>query len=314
VLRSLYTLASPAGPRGGLSVLIFHRVLAQADPLFPQETDARRFDAVCGWLRDWCNVLPLDTAVRRLQEGRLPARALAITFDDGYADNHDVALPILARHGLAATFFVATGFLDGGRMWNDTLIESLRRTPLAKLDVEGLGAGVPTFEVDTAAQKRAAIDTLIAHAKYMQVHARERFVDEVARRCRVEPPGELMLSSQQVRQLRAAGMQIGAHTVSHPILARLPAEGARQEILASKKVLESLLQEPIGLFAYPNGKPERDYGVEAVDIVRECGFDAAFSTAPGVARTGADPYQLPRFTPWDHTRTRFGLRLIRNAA
>ena len=123
--RTLFSAISPAGERGRLSIPIFHRVLPQVDPLFPDEMDAARFDAVCGWLKSWFNVLPLDEAVRRLKNGTLPQRAMALTFDDGYADNHDVALPILKRHGLPCAFFIATGFLDGGRMWTPTYIPNL---------------------------------------------------------------------------------------------------------------------------------------------------------------------------------------------
>ncbi|MDP1007558.1 polysaccharide deacetylase family protein, partial [Klebsiella pneumoniae] len=85
------------------------------DPLFPDEIDAARFDAILGWLRSWFNVLPLDEAAQRLKDGSLPARAAALSFDDGYADNHDIALPLLQKHGLPCSFFIATGFLDGGR-------------------------------------------------------------------------------------------------------------------------------------------------------------------------------------------------------
>ena len=126
-VKVAFELLSPGQRNGRLSILIFHRVLAQVDPLFPEEVDAARFDVICGWLRRWFNVLPLDAAVRRLRDGSLPRRAAAITFDDGYADNHDIALPILKKHGLPSTFFIATGFLDGGCMWNDTVIEAIRR-------------------------------------------------------------------------------------------------------------------------------------------------------------------------------------------
>jgi peptidoglycan/xylan/chitin deacetylase (PgdA/CDA1 family) len=313
LFRSLFALASPAGARARLSVLIFHRVLPAPDPLFPGELDARRFDEVCGWLRAWFNVLPLDAAVQRLREHNMPARALAITFDDGYADNHDVALPILLRHGLPATFFIATGFLDGGRMWNDTVIEAVRRTRLAVLDVDGLGlGGTQTLAVATAAEKRAAIDALIAQAKYCAVDGRDRLVAEVARRAQAALPDDLMLRSSQVQQLRRAGMQIGAHTVSHPILARLNVDAARQEIAASKTFLEGLLGERVGLFAYPNGKPGADYTDAAVAAVRGLGFDAAVSTAWGAARASSDLFQLARFTPWDRRRHRFGARLLGN--
>ncbi len=102
------------GPR--LSILIFHRVTPEADPLFPNEMQARRFEVLCAMLARDYQVLTLARAVRLRQQARLPPRALVITFDDGYADNATHALPILQRHGLAATFFVSTGFLDGGRM------------------------------------------------------------------------------------------------------------------------------------------------------------------------------------------------------
>ncbi|WP_163360867.1 polysaccharide deacetylase family protein, partial [Escherichia coli] len=91
-------------------------------------------DAILGWLRSWFNVLPLDEAAQRLKDGSLPARAAALSFDDGYADNHDIALPLLQKHGLPCSFFIATGFLDGGRMWNDTLIESIRLSTKPLLD------------------------------------------------------------------------------------------------------------------------------------------------------------------------------------
>ena len=128
-------LLSPAGHRGRLTVLIFHRVRPEPDPLFPRELDAAAFRERLSWLRAWFNVLPLDDAVDALARGSLPVRAAAITFDDGYADNHDVALPILREMGVPATFFIATGFLDGGRMWNDTVIEAIRRTPKPMLDL-----------------------------------------------------------------------------------------------------------------------------------------------------------------------------------
>src|SRR5579872_3493180 len=110
LMRAL--LGHPRRPR--LSVLIYHRVLAHGDPLRPTEPTAIEFEARMQWVKAHFNVLPLGAAVTGLKSGRLPDRPLSITFDDGYADNHDLAWPILRRLGLAATFFVATGYLDGG--------------------------------------------------------------------------------------------------------------------------------------------------------------------------------------------------------
>lgn len=310
IFRTLFNLASPAGPRAGLSILIFHRVLPEPDPLFPGEVDAARFDLLLSWLRDWFNVLPLAEAVARLQHGNLPVRAAAITFDDGYADNHDVALPILQRQGLSATFFIAVGFLDGGRMFNDTVIETVRRCGQPALDLTLLGLG--RHAVGSLAEKRQAIPVLLNQIKYLPFAQRRETVDALAAIAEVTLPDDLMMSRQQVKALHEAGMGIGAHTVHHPILARLEAKEAEQEIAGSREFLQALLSEPVSLFAYPNGKPENDYRREHVEIVRRLGFKAAVSTAWGVARGDSDVFQLPRFTPWERPRWRFGLGLLRN--
>lgn len=316
-MKPLFSLLSPAGARARLTVLIFHRVLPVPDPLFPDEVDAARFDELLGWVKGWFNVLPLDEAARRLQDGSLPARAAALSFDDGYADNHDVALPLLQKHGLPCSFFVATGFLDGGRMWNDTLIESIRLSGQAVLDLRGLqdgrGEDLGQHALGDTAGRRAALGQLIGRVKYLPPEPRLACVEAIAQRAEVQPPDDLMMSSDQVMALRRAGMQIGAHTVSHPILATLQANAAADEMGRSRDVLQALLGEKVGLFAYPNGKPGTDY-LPAVHpaIARELGFDAAVSTHWAAARRGEDVFQIPRFTPWDRGRSKFGLRLLRN--
>lgn len=315
MLRPALALLSPAGPRARLSTLIFHRVLPAADPIFPHELDAARFEAICRWLARWFNVLPLDQAVRCLREGSLPARALAITFDDGYADNHDVALPILRRHGLAASFFVAAGFLDGGRMWNDTVIEAVRHHGGDSLDLTPLGLeGVGRLPLGSPAERAAAIDRIVMAIKYRPVAERLALTEAVAGRAGVRPSDTLMMSSQQVRALHRAGMQVGAHTMSHPILAVLPPEEAQAEIVGSRQRLEAIVDAPVTLFAYPNGRPGRDYDERSVALVRAAGFEAAVTTDRGSADASTDPFQLPRFTPWESSRWRFGFRLAGNLA
>ena len=310
MFRQLFGRISPAGTKARLSVLIFHRVLLKPDALFPDEIDARRFDELCGWLKSWCNILSMDDAVARIKIGTLPARAACITFDDGYADNHNVALPILQRHGLTATFFIATGFLDGGRMWNDTIIETIRGSTTQLLDFSSLSLG--QYPVSTIDEKKVTISALINQIKYRPVAERISITEQLAHRAQAQLPHDLMMTTHDVKAMRHAGMQIGAHTVSHPILARLTDEQARQEIGDSKIFLEQLLGERVGLFAYPNGKPGEDYTPQTVDVVRSLGFDAAISTQWGAARAGTDLLQIPRFTPWDRTRFRFGGRLLGN--
>lgn len=310
MFKPVLRLMSPAGANARLSVLIFHRVLPEPDPLFPDEMHARRFDELCGWLASWFNVLPLDKAVLQLKAGTLPARAACITFDDGYADNLHLAMPILQSHGLKATFFIATGFLDGGRMWNDTVVESIRACGLPVLDLSSLSLGLHTL--GTIDNRRAAIARLIGQIKYRSIEERIAITRQIATLAHVQQPQNLMMTSREVKAMHQAGMQIGAHTNSHPILARLTDEQAREEIQSSKSFLEKLLDERVGHFAYPNGKPEEDYTPKSVEIVRSLGFDAAVSTQWGASGAKDDPYQLRRFTPWDQGKLRFGVRMLTN--
>ncbi|MGH8602917.1 MAG: polysaccharide deacetylase family protein, partial [Gammaproteobacteria bacterium] len=129
LLRLAASQLSPAGRRGRLTILIYHRVLSKPDAMLEGEVDIAAFDWQMDVLARNFNVLPLVEAVQRLRARSLPARAAAITFDDGYADNVENALPVLTRYGLNATFFIGTAYLNGGRMWNDTIIEAVRRTP-----------------------------------------------------------------------------------------------------------------------------------------------------------------------------------------
>ncbi len=301
---------SPGNGRGTLSIFIYHRVHAKADPLFIDEADATHFDRQMEWVAGLFNVLPLEEATHRLAAGRLPPRAAAITFDDGYADNAQVALTILKRHALPATFFICTGTLNGGRMWNDTVIEAVRRAPGNELDLSTLGLG--RYPVGSPKDRNHAIQQLLRQLKHLSPEVRAGKVDAVRAKVGERLPDDLMMTSEQVRALHRAGMGIGAHTVSHPILSRLDPAQVRQEITVGRQTLASIIDAKISLFAYPNGKPGEDYGPEHVAIVRELGFSAAFSTAWGAARKDSDYFQLPRFTPWDKSLALFSLRSIQN--
>ena len=294
-------------PAPRLSILIYHRVLARPDPLFPDEVDAGVFARHLGLLKRYFRVMPLLDAVRALERGTLPARAACITFDDGYADNAEVALPILLQHGLCATFFIATGFLDGGHMWNDRVIDLVRQASGERLDLSAIGMG--GLDIATLAQRRGAIATLLDALKYLPPEQR---LERVVRLCGSGQRAAVMLSSAQVRALHRAGMEIGAHTVSHPILTQVTEQAAGAEILASRHRLEHIIDGAVPLFAYPNGKPGKDYEPHHVEIVRKLGFQAAVSTTWGAACQGADPFQLPRFTPWDRNPLRFLLRMGQN--
>jgi peptidoglycan/xylan/chitin deacetylase (PgdA/CDA1 family) len=297
--------------RNRLSILIFHRVLAEPDRIFPSEMDARRFEQRLVYLKNCFNLISLREGVCGLRDGNLPQRAACITFDDGYADNAEIALPILQRQGVHATFFVATGFLDGGRMWNDTVIELIRRAP-QRLDLSALGLG--SHLLDDSDSRRRTIGSILDALKYLPIGERSERVAALARHLGVALPDNLMMRSEQVQQLHRAGMEIGGHTVNHPIVARMEATEAKAEMANGKARLEALIDAPVTLFAYPNGKPGQDYLAEHAAMARELGFEAAVSTAWGAAKPGSDLFQLPRFTPWDDSQFKFSLRMLRNLA
>ncbi len=295
------------GPRSTLLVLIFHRVLPQRDALLWDEPDVDEFAAQMDILRATCNVLPLSEALQRLQRSALPPRAACITFDDGYANNLTHAAPVLRKRGLPATVFVATGYLGGGRMWNDTVIESVRNAE-GELDLSALGLG--RFELPDTAARRRAIESILTELKYWPPHERLAKSLEIAARVGKDLCPDLMLTESQVGELAGQGVEIGAHTVTHPILARVDAETAKREICASKAALEAIVSGPVRLFAYPNGRPGRDYEREHVEMVRNAGFDAAVSTAWGAAHRNSDLFQIPRMTPWERTPLRYAARLL----
>jgi peptidoglycan/xylan/chitin deacetylase (PgdA/CDA1 family) len=308
--RAIRTLA----PSRQIAILRYHAVCGPegydyADPGICVSPEA--FDAHVAYLSSQYTVLPLPEAVDRLRQHRaLPPNAVAITFDDGYADNEEVAAPILQRLGLSATFFVSTGYWDGSCMWNDRLIEAIRTSTRSELDLRASGLGC--YAIGSLETRRAAIVTVRRDIRHLPQGRREEQTQAIVAASGSNEPTALMMPPQQVRKLRARGMDIGAHTMTHPILTRLDAATARHEIASSKRQLEELLDEPVDLFAYPNGVPQEDYTSEHVGIVRDSGFKAAVSTAWGAASARSDRFQLPRFTPWDRARWRYGIRLLAN--
>jgi peptidoglycan/xylan/chitin deacetylase (PgdA/CDA1 family) len=209
---------------------------------------------------------------------------------------------------LTATFFIATSVLDGGRMWNDSIIEAVRRAEGSTLDTGEIGLG--RVELGSEAQRGAVAERIIKTVKHQSPSERQRLVNALCERARARLPDDLMMSGGQVRQLAESCMEIGAHTQTHPILRNLDTEGVAAEIEGSKNVLEQIVGRPVRVFAYPNGRPGDDYTERDRQVVEGLGFYCAPSTRWGVATPESDIYQLPRFTPWDQTPVRWLLRLL----
>lgn len=292
LLRAL----SPAGQRARLQILTYHRVLPAPDALLPDEPDAAVFAAQMAAVARYCKVLALPDAARRLADGTLPACAACITFDDGYGNNHEIARPVLERLGLPATVFVAGDAVDRGVMWNDLVIEAIRG---AKASLDLGPAGLGTVALSTSVPRAGIVTQVLNAVKYRPLRERWDLAVELYARNAGGPLPRLMMTRAQVKDLASRGFDVGSHTVTHPILATLAPDQARAEIAGSWRwVLEVAGTAPRS-FAYPNGRPGRDFDHTHAAMVRDAGFEVAVTTVWGSARGGDDPLQLPRYTPWE---------------
>lgn len=295
-----------------LSILIYHSIRKGLDDLTPYSLNATIFEQQINLLNRYFDVVTLSEGIERIKQGNVERPTVVITFDDGYVDQYDVALPILNKFGVPATFFVTTAYFDGGLMWNDSVVESFRKLPhdMEYINLDKIGLGVQSISGDE--QKRKILSYILMQLKRMHPFQREESVSIIRDIASSYEDVKLMMDRQQLREMSDAGMEIGCHTKSHPILTSLSDQESIKEIRESKIELEHITEKPVRYFAYPNGRPYEDYMPEHVEIVKELGFDAAFSTAKGVTTAESDFYQLPRFTPWDKSSFKFMLRILAN--
>ncbi|MEO1574316.1 MAG: polysaccharide deacetylase family protein [Pseudomonadota bacterium] len=289
-------------------VLTYHRVRPHRDELIPGMCDVARFASQLAVMKRWFNVLPLSEAIERSSAGTLPPRTVCITFDDGYRDNVDIALPMLVDAGLHATFFIATGYLNDGIMWNDQVIHAVRHRGEGAWDLDDIGLG--PRQITDMASRRALFDEIITHLKHREPGDRAAAARRLYQAS--EGPRErLMMTDEELVTLHRAGMAIGGHTVTHPILTRLSADAARDELSDGRARLQSLTGDAVPLFAYPNGKADQDYDASHAALARELGFDAALSTVWGHADAASPRYELPRVGLEWESGWRFGVKLYR---
>jgi peptidoglycan/xylan/chitin deacetylase (PgdA/CDA1 family) len=293
-LRVAGTSLAPSGRRSRLAIFTYHQVLEHADPLRQGEPDRRQFADDLEVIRSVFSVLPLPEAAERLRAGSLPARAACVTFDDGYANNHQLAMPLLEAAGVPATFFITGGAVDVGVMWNDLVIEAVARAKPDGFDC----AGVVDLEPESFGEPRKLVRALLGQLKYRPLAERLAVAEELYRRNAGAAPPRLMMSRAMVADLAARGFDVGGHTLQHPILKELSDADALREIVGCRHWLEQVTSRRPVTFAYPNGRPGTDFLPAHMRMVAECGFTAAVSTRWSVARTGTDPFDLPRVGPW----------------
>ncbi len=305
VWKSLLSLRSRGGRGAQLQIFSFHRVLDAPCALSDGEPTVQEFADQVAWIRDTCNVLRLSEAVRLLREDKLPPAAAAITFDDGYRNNLTNALPVLQRLQVPATVFVAVRACEQGIMWNDLIIEGLRRCA-AEFDVS-MGGELCRFGPET--QPSTVLDRL----KYVDHDERMAVAQAFYEAATDEPQPRLMMTADEVAAIAADWIEIGAHTMSHPILKNLSDERAKEEIFASKEQLEAWTGREVTLFAYPNGRRDVDFCNRDMDLVEAAGFSAAVSTDWGSARRSSARFALPRYTPWETSAFGYKSRILKTS-
>ncbi len=277
-----------------LTVLTWHRISERdlhgaEKPSFDPcviDADAGAFEEQIAFVSRHFSLIGIDDVRAWAGGASLPKNPLLATFDDGYRECHDVVLPILKRHGARATFFIATSYVTERRLfWWDQLAYLLLRSPRARIEI----SYPHRIVFDIAANRGAAIRAAQRVVKDTAALDLPRYLDGVAEASGTsfgealehELADRLIMSWDQVRALRAAGMDVQSHTRTHRVLQTLSPQQLRDELAGSRADLEQELGEPVRTLAYPTGRPI-DSRSSIARAVREAGFDVGFSNSGGV--------------------------------
>jgi peptidoglycan/xylan/chitin deacetylase (PgdA/CDA1 family) len=313
----------------GLTVAVYHRVAdpSRIDDLDPELVDAtpEDFDAQMAYLRQNFHPIGIDDVLRAHRERRsLPPDSVLVTFDDGYRDNYQIALPILQRHRIPAAFFVTTGYLTDRRLfWWERVNLLVRASTARDLRIDYPAPEVLNLSTPLAkARAKQRLNRIVKDHYGLDV---ERFMDGVAKAsgvrwseddCRRHGDRALM-TWDDVRALRAAGMGVGSHTVGHRVLQTLAPTDLATELRASRAQLEEQLGEPVTTIAYPVGKAIARFPAVR-QALADAGYELGFTSRPGSNRRPPDddPFDLRRISidrdrPASWTRLRFAIPSLR---
>lgn len=313
---------------------MYHRVAEVNSDPWSLGVTPRHFAEHLEVLRKLGRPVPLRRLSRALLDADFSDRPVALTFDDGYADNLHAAKPVLERHDVPATVFVASGYVGGHEFWWDELERLLLRPgTLPKTLRLSIGGRYYDWELGYASHygedayqrhrhwvASSEDDPSPRHSLYRMLHRLLQPLPEDERRAALDElvdwsgaeapsyPAHRPLSLPEVSDLEQGGLiEVGAHTVTHPLLSVTAMASQRDEIGESKTRLEEAVGHPVTSFAYPYG----GYVAETVDLVREAGFERACSTFEDTVRRRADRFRLPRVEIQDWNGEEFARRLSR---
>lgn len=301
---------------GGALILGYHRVAEATRDAYEVCVTPKHFAEQMEALSKFAQPIRLSELVQCLKTGSVPPKTVAVTFDDGYADNLYEAKPVLEKYAVSATVFVCTGYA-GKEFWWDELDRLVMSSGLA-LGALRLEVGEKSFAWDQPeVSPEAGLESRrkFRHALYhflleLDVEEQNQAMD-IIRSWSGISSAEMTartMTHEELAQLTKDGLiEIGAHTRHHPMLPRLAVERQREEIVTNKQELEEILGRRVDGFAYPNGRATDD----AKQIVREAGFAYACTSLHDVVRPASDLHALTRFWQRDVDGEIFlrGLRL-----
>jgi peptidoglycan/xylan/chitin deacetylase (PgdA/CDA1 family) len=282
-----------------LVVLCYHRIRPNDPPAdYPYDEGVfgptqLEFERQVKWLKQNFAILSESELLALISNGSHSRRSAVITFDDGYADNYELAYPVLRAHDIPAIFFLCPGLIDGGTLgWWDLIAYLIKKSdrPVITLSGETLPLG------DRRSESVATVQDWMKSRPAVQTAG---LIGELAEACGVPLPTREAQQSQfmsweQAREVVRNGVAIGSHTHTHPVLGRLDEEGQRRELWDSKAALERQLGQRIRTLAYPVGR-YGNFSEATMRIAAECGYEAAFSF-----RTGGN--QPRKIQPYDVRR------------
>ena len=283
----------------GALILMYHRIADLPDDPYELAVSPRNFTRHLEYILESCTVMRLVDLAKTIHSGEIPPRSVAFTFDDGFADNQECALPILEDAKIPATVFVATGQIGSDReFWWDELERVFLTTEALPSQLSIMvGAQEYGWTIDSKEKGQAIRAQLHRLIKPLQSTTRDQIVEQLvdwaglSRNCRAY---NRALRASELVSLAGSGLiEIGAHTITHPSLAFLSEEEQGEEIIGSRMALETLIGEPVTSFAYPYGKQE-DFTDRTATLVREAGFLQACTTVCASLEAGRDLFQLNR--------------------
>ncbi|MGA3092594.1 MAG: polysaccharide deacetylase family protein [Terriglobales bacterium] len=294
LLRAAARFAKPR-----VAILSYHSVVDNPDDTAKTiriSNPRASFDAQMGLLARRFHPVTIDQVREFAAEGRpLPVRSVAVTFDDGFADNHDVALPILNKYGVPATFYIMVNAVETGTPpWYVRLNYAFNTTTVPAWQHPETGRDL---EISSPGGTKAALNVAWDLGAARSGEAQEKLIQNIESALQVDAlnaSSRIMMDWDQVRALKQAGHIIGGHTLSHPNLAQVSEGEARREIRGCKERLDEKLGEPIRHFSYPHPALNPHWSKQTFDITREAGFHSAVLTTPGAVAAGDQPLSLKR--------------------